>query len=47
MYRRNPRQKLRQYRGTRLVNLPALRLKSAETLSHTALSVCHAMFDSF
>ena len=47
VYCRNPRQKLRQYRGTRLVNLPALRLKSAETLSHTALSVGHAMLDSF
>ena len=47
VYCRNPRQKLRQYRGTRLVKLTALRLKSAETLSNTALSVCHAMFDSF
>jgi len=29
VYCRNPGQKLRQYKGTRLVNLPALRLKSA------------------
>ncbi len=44
VYCRNPGQKLRQYQGTRLVNLPALRLKAAETLSHTALSVSHALF---
>ena len=30
-------------RATRLVNLPALRLKVAETLSHTALSTAHAV----
>lgn len=44
VYCRNPGQKLRQYHGVRLVNLPALRTKSAETLSHTALSVSHAAF---
>ncbi len=43
VYCRNPGQKLRAYEGTRLVNLPALRLKAAETLSHTALSTAHAM----
>jgi glycosyltransferase involved in cell wall biosynthesis len=43
VYCRNPGQDLRSYRGTRLVNLPALRLKSAETLSHTALSTAHAL----
>ena len=32
----------REYAGMRLVHLPAVRLKSAETLSHTALSVAHA-----
>ncbi len=32
----------REYAGMRLVHLPALRLKAAETLSHTALSVVHA-----
>ena len=31
------------YRGMRLVHLPALRVKSAETLSHTALSMLHAV----
>ncbi|MEZ5184670.1 MAG: glycosyltransferase [Candidatus Nanopelagicales bacterium] len=44
VYCRNRGQKLREYEGTRLVNLPALRLKAAETLSHTALSTMHAMF---
>jgi len=29
------------YRGMRLVHLPALRLRTAETLSHTALSLIH------
>jgi glycosyltransferase involved in cell wall biosynthesis len=32
----------REYAGMRLVHLPAVRLKAAETLSHTALSVTHA-----
>jgi glycosyltransferase involved in cell wall biosynthesis len=31
------------YRGMRLVNLPAVRRRSLETLSHTALSVGHAL----
>ena len=44
VYCRNPGQTLREYRGTRLVNLPALRLKTAETLSHTGLSTGHALF---
>ncbi len=43
VYCRNPGQQLRGYNGTRLVNLPALRLKAAETLSHTALSTGHAL----
>lgn len=43
VYCRNPGQKLRTYEGTRLVNLPALRLKAAETLSHTAVSTGHAL----
>ena len=47
VYCRNPGQRLRRYRGTRLVNLPALRLRSAETLSHTALSVAHALVRNF
>lgn len=43
VYCRNPGQKLQTYEGTRLVNLPALRLKAAETLSHTAVSTGHAL----
>ena len=46
VYCRNPGQKLREFEGTRLVNLPALRMKSAETLSHTALSAGHALFQA-
>lgn len=41
VYCRNRGQKARRYRGMRLVNLPAARSKSIETLSHTALSVAH------
>ena len=33
----------REYAGMRLVHLPALKLKTAETLSHTAISVAHAI----
>lgn len=33
----------REYRGMHLVELPALRSKSLETLSHTGLSTAHAM----
>jgi len=33
----------REYAGMRLVHLPALKLKTAETLSHTAFSVSHAI----
>lgn len=47
VYCRNPGQRLRDYEGTHLVNLPALRLKAAETLSHTALSTGHALFRHF
>ncbi|HQR78585.1 MAG TPA: glycosyltransferase [Actinomycetota bacterium] len=47
VYCRNPGQRLREFEGARLVNLPALRLKSAETLSHTALSSLHAMFGGY
>jgi glycosyltransferase involved in cell wall biosynthesis len=32
-----------EYRGMHLVHLPALKLRTAETLSHTALSVVHAI----
>ncbi len=47
VYCRNPGQKLRSFEGTHLVNLPALRLKAAETLSHTALSAGHALFQDY
>ena len=47
VYCRNPGQTMTEYRGTRLVNLPALRMKTAETLSHTALSAGHALFRDF
>jgi glycosyltransferase involved in cell wall biosynthesis len=47
VYCRNPGQKMREFEGTRLVNLPALRMKTAETLSHTALSAAHALFQDF
>jgi glycosyltransferase involved in cell wall biosynthesis len=42
VYCRNPGQKIVEYQGMHLVNLPALRRRSLETLSHTALSVAHA-----
>ena len=35
------------HRGARLVHLPALRFKAAETLSHTFLSALHAAFRSY
>lgn len=41
VYCRNPGQTVRRYRGMDLVNLPAVRLKALETLSHTAVSVAH------
>jgi len=43
VYCRNEGQELTEYLGMKLVNLPALRKKSLETLSHTALSVRHAV----
>lgn len=43
VYCRNPGQHLTQYRGMHLVNLPALRHRYTETLSHTALSTVHAV----
>jgi glycosyltransferase involved in cell wall biosynthesis len=42
VYCRNPGQNITEYQGMHLVNLPALRRRSLETLSHTALSVAHA-----
>lgn len=43
VYCRNPQQSLTQHLGMDLVNLPALRRRSLETLSHTGLSVAHAL----
>ena len=43
VYCRNPGQQQNEYLGMRLVNLPAVRHRYAETLSHTALSAAHAV----
>ena len=43
VYARNPEQQLTEYRGIRVVNLPAVRHRFTETLSHTALSSVHAV----
>jgi len=43
VYCRNPEQSLTEHLGMELVNLPALRKRSLETLSHTGLSVFHAL----
>jgi len=43
VYCRNPGQRIAHYRGMRLVNLPTLRLKAGETLSHSLLSAAHAV----
>jgi glycosyltransferase involved in cell wall biosynthesis len=43
VYCRNPGQTLTSYEGMTLVNLPALRHRMAETLSHTAASTAHAI----
>ena len=43
VYCRNPGQTRTEYLGMHLVNLPAVRQQAAETLSHTMLSVGHAI----
>lgn len=43
VYARNPNQNVTEYRGMRVVNVPALRSRMTETLSHTALSAGHAV----
>lgn len=43
VYCRNPGQTESEYLGMRLVNLPAVRHRAAETLSHTMLSVGHTI----
>lgn len=43
VYCRNPGQTITEYEGMRLVNLPALRHRMTETLSHTSLSAMRAI----
>ena len=43
VYCRNPGQTLTEYEGMHLVNLPAVRHRIAETLSHTALSTARVV----
>jgi len=43
--RRAAGERLDDWRGMRLVHAPAMRLKAAETLSHSALSVAHVALD--
>ncbi len=43
VYSRNRNQNLQQFNGMRLINLPALRLRHAETLSHATLSAAYAI----
>ena len=43
VYCRNPGQTLTEYEGMHLVNLPAVRHRMTETLSHTALSAARAI----
>ena len=43
VYCRNPGQTLTEYEGMHLVNLPAVRHRMAETLSHTSLSTVRAI----
>jgi len=43
VYCRHSPERLASYRGMRLVHLPAVKRKSADTLSHTALSMVHAI----
>jgi glycosyltransferase involved in cell wall biosynthesis len=43
VYCRNKHQRLTSHEGMRLVNLPALRKRSLETLSHSSVSVAHSL----
>ena len=43
VYCRNPGQTVTEYEGMHLVNLPAIRHRMAETLSHTSLSAARAI----
>lgn len=42
VYSRNPDQSIERYRGMKVVNLPAVRHRFTETLSHTMISSAHA-----
>lgn len=44
VYARNPGQDITEFRGMQIVNLPAVRHRITETLSHTAFSSAHAIF---
>ena len=43
VYSRNPGQSLTEFRGMRVINLPAIHHRFAETFSHTAISSVHAI----
>jgi len=43
VYCRNPGQKITEFEGMKLVNLPAIKHRMAETLSHTTISAAHAI----
>lgn len=43
VYCRNPNQTITDYRGMHLVNLPAVKHRMTETLSHTSFSTAHAI----
>ncbi len=45
VYCRNEGQRIPMHEGMRLINLPALRKRSVETLSHTGASVMHSVID--
>ena len=45
VYCRNEGQRTPMHEGMRLINLPALRKRSVETLSHTGASVMHSLID--
>lgn len=46
VYCRNRGQRLTEHRGMRLVNLPAIRRRELETLSHASLSIGHSVLRS-
>ena len=43
VYCRNPGQTMTSYRGMNLVNVPAIKHRMTETLSHTAISTAHSI----